>query len=168
MAKEVKLGTHNHLGTLSKGFLWLLSLVIATVVGAAINNYYSERSNQNAAVQQQNYMKIELFERTGNEMDGKFSSWSDAVVDKRDLKPIMQDIRTAIAQHSSTVTGLQPILGSENSNAYLEQLSVLRQLVDSSINSQTAIEAAQLHSKMIEVRWKLAEIAKGKVNSGAN
>lgn len=146
--------------------LWsALGAVALVLISVALTYVITSRLNNQTAVQQQQAVSLQEYNRTGAAIDVAVTNLSDAIVSGSGVGEARQNARKAIAEHVGASLALAEVVGRENMNAYMEGVSRLRELVDDSRNPRSAMLASQARLDLMQNRETIAAEARRNIYS---
>jgi len=155
---------HIHLNvTPDRAKRWMKYAIGALVTGfiAALFTYaFTAKLNTESALQQQNLAALQEFISTGSKLDASITNLSDTLLDGDDLLAEKKVVREAIAAHASASQSLVQIVGKDNIDAYLVGVGMLRELVDSTGDVNSAMQTSQARFDVMHNRTKIIEEAR--------
>ena len=150
------------LPTAKQAGLWLASILVAALLGAAATSYFTRQDNLELAFKQQQLSDIQLFQAGGSKLDESFRAFNDALIAGDGVGQAREAMRSAIAQHSSETYGLKRVFGSE-ATAYIDGLARLSNELNDATEPANSMQMAQTAVDLLEERAAMVSRAEAKL-----
>lgn len=150
--------------TARQGTLWFVSILVVALVSAWAASHFTRQDNLELAFKQQQLSDVQLFQASGSKLDQSFRAFNDALIDQRGIDKAREDMRAAIAQHSSETYGLQRVFGDE-AVAYIDGLARLSDELDKADKPANAMQMAQTAVDLLEERDAMVKRAEAKIGT---
>ena len=151
--------------TLKPALGWLIPMLLTASATAWLSYYYNQKANTLLVIQQQKNVDLQQFRASGSKLEQSLGALSDALALEEDLGPAQREMRTAIALNLADAIAVRHLLGSEETDKYIESLASLRETVDrlDTVESGAVLWRQSLY--LIDMRRKLLRRAEQQVFS---
>jgi len=139
---------------------YAIGALVTGFIAALFTYAFTAKLNTESALQQQNLAALQEFISTGSKLDASITNLSDTLLDGDDLLAEKKVVREAIAAHASASQSLVQIVGKDNIDAYLVGVGMLRELVDSTGDVNSAMQTSQARFDVMHNRTKIIEEAR--------
>lgn len=129
-----------------------LGAVATALLAAVFTYFFTAKLNDEAALHQQYLAAVQDFITSGARVDASVTGLSDGILDADDIKEARKEARQAIALHVAATQSLSQVIGTGNSDAYMEGLATLRTLVDDAKDPSTALKASRARFELMDNR----------------
>ncbi|MFZ3484180.1 hypothetical protein [Sphingomonas sp. 3-13AW] len=141
----------------------LATAILGGFLAALFTYMFTARLNQEAALQQQYLAAVQEFVATGAVVDASVTGLADSVLDAEGIKAGRREARQAIAAHVAATQSLSQVIGTGNSDAYMEGLATLRKLVDETTDVQSALRASRARFDLMDNRTIIVAEARRRI-----
>lgn len=146
----------------------LATAIVGGLLAAWFTYVFTQRLNQEAALQQQYLSAVQEFVSSGANVDASVTRLADDVLDKQALTEAKREARHDIAIHVAATQSLSQVIGTGNAGEYMKGLATLRTLVDSTKDPSSALRASRARFDLMDNRAIIVAEARKRIFNRAD